>query len=340
MKMKKTFAFLAACLLAAGCSSGSASNNSTADSSAAGTDDAKTYKIGIIQYAEFPALDDATSGFEDYLEENNVAVDIDFKSAQGDQSNCNTIAQTFVNDKVDLIYAVATPAAQAIANATKDIPVVTSAVTDLKTADLVESNEKPGTNVTGASDLNPVADQLQLLKKILPDAKKIAIMYCNAEENSRFQAKLAEEECDKLGLEYTEATVTETNQIQQVVESLNGKVDAIYIPTDNMLAKAMPTVTQVATEIKLPVIAGEEGMVKDGGLATYGINYYQLGKMAGEMAEKILKGEAKPEDMPVVFQTGDDLTLAVNSETAKKLGITIPDEIGKDATDMASNSED
>lgn len=339
MKMKRTFALMAAMMMAAGCASGNSSSDSGTGDASSGSDDA-VYKIGIIEYADHPALDASVKGFEDYMEENNVGVDIDFKSAQGEQANCTTIAQTFVNDKVDLIYAVATPAAQATANATKEIPIVTSAVTDLETADLVESNEKPNTNVTGASDLNPIEAQMDLLKQILPDAKKVAIMYCNAEENSRFQAKKAEEVLDKLGIQYEEATVTETNQIQQVVESLNGKVDAIYIPTDNMLAKAMPTVTQAANDINLPCIVGEEGMVEQGGLATYGIDYYQLGRMAAEQAEAILKGEKKPQDTPVVFQTADECTLAINSETAKKLGITFPEEIAKDAKDLAEGAED
>lgn len=330
---------MAAMMMAAGCASGNSSSDSGTGDASSGSDDA-VYKIGIIEYADHPALDASVKGFEDYMEENNVGVDIDFKSAQGEQANCTTIAQTFVNDKVDLIYAVATPAAQATANATKEIPIVTSAVTDLETADLVESNEKPNTNVTGASDLNPIEAQMDLLKQILPDAKKVAIMYCNAEENSRFQAKKAEEVLDKLGIQYEEATVTETNQIQQVVESLNGKVDAIYIPTDNMLAKAMPTVTQAANDINLPCIVGEEGMVEQGGLATYGIDYYQLGRMAAEQAEAILKGEKKPQDTPVVFQTADECTLAINSETAKKLGITFPEEIAKDAKDLAEGAED
>ncbi len=337
--MKRTFALMAAMMMAAGCASGNSSSDSGTGDASSGSDDA-VYKIGIIEYADHPALDASVKGFEDYMEENNVGVDIDFKSAQGEQANCTTIAQTFVNDKVDLIYAVATPAAQATANATKEIPIVTSAVTDLETADLVESNEKPNTNVTGASDLNPIEAQMDLLKQILPDAKKVAIMYCNAEENSRFQAKKAEEVLDKLGIQYEEATVTETNQIQQVVESLNGKVDAIYIPTDNMLAKAMPTVTQAANDINLPCIVGEEGMVEQGGLATYGIDYYQLGRMAAEQAEAILKGEKKPQDTPVVFQTADECTLAINSETAKKLGITFPEEIAKDAKDLAEGAED
>ncbi len=332
MKRIKRAAMMAmAAAMLAGCSS-------TTQESASGTDDGasqteEAVKIGVIQYAEHPALDQATKGFEDYLKENGYEnAEIDYKNAQNDQSNCTTIAQTFVNDRDDLIYAVATPAALAVANETKDIPIVVSAVTDLKSAGLVEDNEKPGTNVTGASDLNPVDGQLALLKQLLPDAKKIAIMFTNSEVNSRYQADLAEAECEKIGLEYVEATVTDSNQIQQVTESLIGKVDAIYIPTDNLLAEGMASVTQVANENNLPCIVGEEGMVSNGGLATYGIDYYELGKLAGAQAVAILKNGDKPQDMAVEYLPTEKLTLCVNAKTAKQLGIEIPAEILDKAT--------
>ncbi|WP_289804442.1 ABC transporter substrate-binding protein [Dubosiella newyorkensis] len=241
--------------------------------------------IGIIQYAEHPALDQAYEGFVEGLKENGYdtdAVEIDYKNAQGDQSNNKTIANTFVNDNVDLIYAIATPSAQAAANETKDIPIVVSAVTDPQTSGLVKSNDKPDTNVTGTSDLNPIDAQIDLLKQMVPNAKKIAIMYCNAEDNSRFQADLAKKKAEDLDLEVVEATVTDSNQIQQVTESLVGKVDAIYVPTDNLLAEGMASLTQVTNANKIPTIVGEEGMVANGGLATYGLDYYELGKMAGK----------------------------------------------------------
>lgn len=317
-KSMKLAAVLAMSAALTGCSSSDTGTSS----------DTANVKVGIIQYAEHPALDQATQGFEDYLKENGFAdATIDFKNAQGDQSNCSTIAQAFVNDSVDLIYAVATPAAQAAANLTKDIPIVVSAVTDPETSGLVESNDKPNTNVTGSSDLTPVEEQMNLLKEILPDAKKIAIMYCNAEDNSAFQAKLAEEAADALGLEWQEATVTDSNQIQQVTESLIGKVDAIYIPTDNLLAEGMTALTQVANENGLPCIVGEEGMVTNGGLATYGIDYYELGKLAGEQAVAILEGKSDPKDMAIVYLPGDKCALSINQATAKKLGIEIPADL-------------
>ena len=333
----KTVKLLAAALLIAGCSSAPAASGSAESESK----DSKTAKIGIIQYAQHPALDQANQGFKDYLKENGYESAVfDEQNAQGEQETCTSIADKFKNDKDDLIYAIATPAALAAANATSDIPIVVSAVTDPQSSGLVKDNSKPGTNVTGASDLNPVAAQLSLLKQILPNAKKIAIMYCNAEQNSLFQAELAKAEAEKLGLETTEATVTDSNQIQQVTESLIGKVDAIYIPTDNLLAESMATVTQVANENNLPCIVGEEGMVTNGGLATYGINYYELGKLAGAQAVAILNGESKPEDMAVVYLPGEKCTLAVNSKAAEKLGITFPEEVSSKAVDVTVSQED
>ena len=248
----------------------------------------KKIKIGVIQLVEHPALDKNYQGFVDGLKDagfiDGQNIEIDYENAQGEQANCVTIAQKLVNDQSDLIFAIATPAAQAVANMTSDIPILVSSVTDPKTAQLVESNEKPGTNVSGTSDLTPCAAQISLLKRLLPSAKKVAILFCSSEENSRFQANLAEAACQKEGLDFVEATVSNTNEVQQVVQSLVGKVDAIYAPTDNMIASSMATVALVTTPNKIPVICGEEGMVQGGGLATYRINYYELSLQIAKMA--------------------------------------------------------
>ena len=292
-------------------------------------------KVGIIQLAEHPALDASYEGFMKALADEGFTKDntsFDYQNASGDQSNCPTIAEKLVNDGSDLIYAIATPAAQAVAQKTKDIPIVLAAVTDPQSSGLVKSNKKPGTNVTGTSDLTPVADQLDLMKQILPNAKKIAIMYCSAEDNSIYQAKLAEKYAKELGYETIKATVAESNQIQQVTESLIGKVDAIYIPTDNLLAEGMASVAQVTNVNNLPVIVGESGMVKNGGLATYGIDYYALGYQAGLQAAKILNGEAKPEDMPIKYADIEDCKLTINKKAMEQLGITIPQDILDKAT--------
>ncbi len=291
----------------------------------------KKIKIGVIQLVEHPALDKNYQGFVDGLKDagfiDGQNIEIDYENAQGEQANCVTIAQKLVNDQSDLIFAIATPAAQAVANMTSDIPILVSSVTDPKTAQLVESNEKPGTNVSGTSDLTPCAAQISLLKRLLPSAKKVAILFCSSEENSRFQANLAEAACQKEGLGFVEATVSNTNEVQQVVQSLVGKVDAIYAPTDNMIASSMATVALVTTPNKIPVICGEEGMVQGGGLATYGINYYELGLQTAKMAVEILKDGKKPADMPIQYLEKCDFSY--NKEVAEELGIEIPADLIK-----------
>lgn len=283
------------------------------------------YNIGVLQFVEHPALDAANKGFCDVLEESGLNIKIDQQNAQNEQANCQTVASKFVTDKKDLILAIATPAAQACASETSEIPILVTAVTDPADSKLVDSNEAPGGNVSGTSDLTPVADQFNLLKEILPDAKKVGILYCSAESNSVFQANLAKEAATKLGLEAIEATVSNSNEIEQVTRDLCGKVDVIYAPTDNMIAAGMSTVTMVANDLKIPTIVGEEGMVENGGLATQSISYYELGRKTGEQAVKILKGEAKTADMPIEYVPGD--AISVNEDTAKEIGVDIPQSV-------------
>lgn len=289
----------------------------------------KVIKIGIVQLVEHPALDASYKGFVEglaaagYVDGQNIK--IDYQNAQGEQANCVTIAQKLVNDKDDLILAIATPAAQAVANLTKTIPILVTAVTDPESAKLVKSNAAPGTNVSGTSDLTPCAAQMDLLKRLVPNAKTVGMLYCSSEQNSHFQISLAKAACDKIGLKYIDATVSNSNEIQQVTQSLVGKVDAIYSPTDNMIAAGMATVAMVANQNKVPTICGEEGMVSAGGLATYGINYYELGKQTAVMAVEILKNGKNPADMPIQYLETCDLS--VNKDTAAKIGITIPADL-------------
>jgi len=290
---------------------------------------AKKVNIGILQLVEHVALDSANTGFKDalkaggYIEGENLT--IDFQNAQADQSNLKTMSQRFVNNKVDLILAIATPAAQSVAAETETIPILVTAVTDLVDAKLVESNEKPNTNVTGTTDMNPIKEQIDLLVKLVPNAKKIGVLYTSSEDNSILQAGIAKQAIEALGLEYVEKTVTTSNDVQQVTQSLVGKVDAIYIPTDNILASAMPIVSDVTNTAKIPVICGEPNMVTAGGLATIGIDYYKLGYQTGEMAIRVLKGESKPADMPV--ESLKDMEYSINKATAEALGITIPKDL-------------
>ena len=280
-------------------------------------------KIGVLQLTEHPALDASNKGFVDALDEAGITYNIDQQNAQNDQSACQTIAHKLVNDGNDLILAIATPAAQAVAGATDEIPIVGTAITDFASAGLVQSNDKPGKNVTGSSDLTPVADQFDLLVKLLPRAKTVGVLYCTAESNSDVQVKLADQAAANHGLKLVRYSVSSSNEIQQVVESMVGKVDVVYTPTDNTIAAGMTTVTMIANDNKLPTICGEEGMVDNGGLATYGINYEELGKLAGQMAVKILKGESKPADMAIEHLDASKCTLKTNEETAKKLGIDL-----------------
>jgi putative ABC transport system substrate-binding protein len=294
----------------------------------------ETFRIGVDQLVEHAALDASYQGFVDALKEagyvDGEKITIDYQNAQGDQANANTIAQKLVNDNDDLILAIATPASQAVANATKDIPILITAVTDPAASGLVASNNAPGGNVSGTSDLTPVKEQIDLLKKLIPDAKKIAILYCSSEVNSKIQSDMAIEAAKALGIETEEATVSNTNEIQQVVESLIGKVDAIYAPTDNVIAKAMPNVAQVANANGLPVICGEEGMVDKGGLATYGIDYYELGKLTGKQAVKIIEGKATTAEMPIEYLSKEQCKLSINEDVAAQLGIEIPADLKED----------
>lgn len=289
----------------------------------------KVYKIGVIQLVEHVALDASYQGFVDGLKEagyeNGKNITIDFQNAQGEQANCQTIAQKLINDQDDLILAIATPAAQAVANLTTTIPILVTAVTDPATAKLVKTNEAPGTNVSGTSDLTPVAAQMDLLKQLVPNVKTVAFLYCSSEQNSKFQIDMAKKACDKLGIKYIDATVSNSNEIQQVVQSLVGKVEAVYSPTDNMIAAGVPTVVGVLNPAKIPFICGEEGMVKAGGLATYGINYYELGKQTAKMAVEILRDGKKPADMPIQYLETCDF--AVNTDTASAIGMTIPADL-------------
>ncbi len=310
--MKKLFAAAAAiCAVAVGFS-GCAKDN--------------RIKIGVIQLVEHSALDADYKGFVDGLAEAGYVdgenIKIDYHNAQGEQVNCVTIAEKLINDRDNLIFAIATPAAQAVANLTKDIPILISSVTDPESAKLVQKNTAPGGNVSGTSDLTPCAAQMELLKRIVPDAKTVGMLYCSSEQNSYFQVGLAKAACDKLGLKYIDGTVSNANEIQQVVTNLCGKVDVIYAPTDNMIAAGMPLVSKVANENKIPVICGEEGMVNAGGLATYGINYYELGKLTAKMAVEILRDGKNPAEMPIEYLQSFDLK--VNEETEKVLGITVP----------------
>jgi putative ABC transport system substrate-binding protein len=290
----------------------------------------KDMKIGVIQYMQHDALDAAYKGFKAYLvKQGYSAKNITYKNASGDASNSDTIADQLVNAKPDLIYAIATPAAQAVAKKTKDIPIVVSAVTDPADSKLVKSNKKPGTNVTGTSDLTPVNEQMQLLTQLMPKAKTVAVMYTGSESNSEIQADMAVKAAKKYKLTPSRKTVSDSNDIQSVAQSI--KTDACYIPTDNLLAANIPAVTQSLDEAKIPLIVGEENMVKHGGLATYGVDYTTLGTMSGKMADQILSKGKKPASMPIQYEKASDCVLTINKDKVKQFNIKVPSSLNKQA---------
>lgn len=288
-----------------------------------------SFSIGIIQIVEHQALDASRDGFIDALKdagyEDGKNITLDIQNAQGDPNNLSTISDRFVSNKVDLVLAIATPSAEAIAGKTSQIPILGTAVTDYVAAKLVDSNQAPGGNVSGTTDLNPVKEQIELILKLVPDAKTIGVMYNSSEINSEVQAAIAKDTIETLGLKYVETTITSSNDVQQAAQSLVGKCDAIYLPTDNIIASSMPLIHSVTVASKTPVICGEEGMVKGGGLATIGIDYYNLGYTTGKMAVKLIKGEAKIASMPI--ESASEFNFAINETVALEIGLTIPDDM-------------
>ncbi|WP_407922276.1 ABC transporter substrate binding protein [Anaerosporomusa subterranea] len=327
LRQKKMIALAIGAVLAVGVIAGCGGEKKEA-----GAEKSKVYQIGVLQMVQHGALDDSNKGFVDGLAsrgyKNGENIKIDQQNAQGDQANLKTISQRFVNNKVDLIFAIATPAAQIVANETKTIPIVGAAIVDYKTAKLVQSNEKPGGNVTGTTNHNPPKRQIDLALKLVPKAKTVGALYTSSEVNSQIQVKAMKEYAAEKGLTVIEATVSNVNDIQQAVQSLLGKVDFIYCPTDNNIVSAMSNIAKITVPAKMPVFIGDEAPIKTGG-ATAGIsvNFYKLGFQAGEMAADILSGKSKPADMPIGSQ--EDVKVIINQEASKAIGLVIPEELRK-----------
>ncbi|WP_407857122.1 ABC transporter substrate binding protein [Enterococcus hailinensis] len=284
--------------------------------------------VGVLQLVQHASLDNAYEGFKEGLAEGGYKegdnLKIDYQNAQNNQDNLKSMSEKLIKDDPDLLLGIATPAAQSLLNATTDIPIAVTAVTDLKEAKLVKSDKEPGGNVTGTTDMVPIDKQVDLLLSIIPDAKTIGIMYNAGEANSKIQADLAEKALKKAGVDVKVKTANTTNDVQQVTESLASDVDGIYVPTDNTFASAAAVIGDVVKEKKIPLVAGSAEQINEGGLATVGIDYEALGKQTGKMAAKILDGDAKPADTPV--ESADTLKLVVNKDMAKALGID-PDSI-------------
>lgn len=279
--------------------------------------------VGIAQIVSHPSLDEARDGFKAALADAGYDVTYDEQNAQGDQAIAASIAGKFASDDLDLILTIATPTAQAVAQAVTDVPVLFTAVTDPVDAGLVDSLESPGGNITGTSDAVPVKDLLELAQRLAPDAETVGIVYNPGEPNAVTQVGWAEDAAEELGLTIELATADTSNGVQQAADSLD--VDAFFVITDNTVVSALEALIQVAEAKQIPVVASEGDSVARGGIATKGISYYDLGYQTGEMAVKILKGEATPADLPVEMST--QLEVYLNTGAAERMGVTIPDDL-------------
>ena len=322
MKIKKLLTVALAGVMAtaafAGCSTKENEGSNVAN-------DNKTYTIGVLQTVQHPALDAATKGFKDVLTEKlGDKVKFDEQNGQGDSTNCTTIANQFKAQGVDMVFANATAALQSAYNAIPDIPIVGTSITDYGVAiDETVVDGKTGKNVTGTSDLAPLDQQAEMFKELLPDAKKIGLLYCSAEANSKYQIERVAEELVKLGYETKEFPFADSNDVSAVTTAACNEVDALYIPTDNTAASNAAIIDGVASEKKIPIIAGEAGICEGCGIATLSISYEELGRITGEMAYEILVNGKNPGDMEIKYASAP--TKQYVEARIKALGIEVPE---------------
>ncbi|MDD6762769.1 MAG: ABC transporter substrate-binding protein [Clostridiales bacterium] len=286
----------------------------------------KVYKIGLCQLVQHDALDAATKGFEDKLTEllGEGNVEFDLQNAAGDSATCSTIVNQFVSAGNDLIFANATASLQAAASATADIPIVGTSITDYATAlDITDWSGTTGRNITGTSDLAPLAEQAEMFKELLPDAKNIGLIYCSSEPNSKYQVDIVAEELAGRGFTTKMYPFADSNDVAAVITTACDESDALYIPTDNTAAANTEIIANIANPAGKPIIAGEEGICQGCGIATLSISYYSIGQIAGEMAYDILVNGADPSTMEIKY--AQDLTKKYSADRAAALGITIPE---------------
>lgn len=334
--MKKVLSFAALAgtaalaLGACGGTSGSADEAESAPQSdqAVSADEDVEYVIGISQLVSHPSLDAAAEGFKQAFADSGMTVTFDEQNANGDQSVAASIAGTFNAGNQDLVLAIATPAAQATAQAITDRPVLFTAVTDPIEAGLVDSWEAPGGNLTGTSDANPVAEQLALIAEIVPDLETIGVIYSPGETNSLVQVEWVKEAAEKMDIEVVEAPAEKSADVLQAVQTLSD-VDAVYVPTDNIVVTSLETVIQFGEDNQIPVFGAEGDSVARGAIATYGLDYWELGYQTGQMAVKILQENLDPGTVPVM--TLETPLLYLNLGAAERMGIEIPAELVEEA---------
>ena len=295
---------------------------------------AQSYTVSVSQFVEHPALDAVLKGFQDYLAEKKVDVRYNIHNAQANMATANQIGHQIMGEKPDLILAIATPTAQACAQAIKKsphmrkTPMLFTAVTDPVSAGLVKDLQHPGANITGVSDMLPVARHLAMVKEFLPKLRRLGYLYNAGEVNSKVLVPRFKAEAKKLDFEIVEAAVAKSSDVYQAVQSLVGKADAVFIPTDNTVVSALESAIKVCELNKLPLFNADVDSVKRGSIAAMGFDYYQHGFQTGAMALRILKG-ADPAATPVEFQ--EKLQLHINAEAAAKMGVSIPPELLKKA---------
>ena len=314
--MKKTLSILLALILCLGSCFALASCSGEAASG-------DTYKVGIVQLVEHPALDAATEGFKQAIidELGADAVKFDFQNAQNDANTCSTIVNQFVSNNVDLIMANATPALQAAAAATADIPILGTSVTEYGVAlELKDFNGTVGGNISGTSDLAPLDKQADMITEWCPDAKTVGLLYCSKEANSQYQVDVVQAALENKGLTATLYPFTDSNDLAQICTTATDKCDVIYVPTDNTVAENTGIIDNICEPAKVPVIAGEEGICSGCGIATLSISYYDLGYSTGKMAVKILKDGADISTMPIGY--AEKQTPKYNKQNCEALGIT------------------
>ncbi len=290
----------------------------------------KEYQISVSQFVEHPALDAVLKGFQDYLAEQKLKVEYAVHNAQANMATAGQIANQIMGEEPDLILAIATPTAQAIAQALKkaphmgDTPFLFTAVTDPVKAGLVKNLEKPGSNITGVSDLLPVDKHMEMVKIFFPDLKRLGVIYNSGEANSKATVAQIQEEGRKMGFDVVEATVSKSSEVFQAAKSLVGRVDAVFVPTDNTVVSALESAIKVCVQNQLPLFCADVDSVARGAVAAMGFDYYRHGYQTGAMAEKILHG-ADPGAMPV--ETQKALQLHLNLNYAEKMGVAVPPEI-------------
>ena len=292
------------------------------------TNSTEKVKIGVLQFVTHDSLDEIYKGIKAGLEEGGYTttenLSIDFMNAEGDQSQVQTMSKKLVDNGNELLIGIATPAAQGLANATTELPIIMGAVTDPVGANLVTDLKNPGGNITGVSDQTPVADTVSLIKEIKPDAKTIGVLYSSNEDNSKIQVAEFKAAAEEAGYTVLEYAVASSNELASTVEVASSKVDALFTPVDNTVASAFSTVVSVANKSKTPIFTSVEDMVEGGGIASVTLSQYDLGVATGKMTAKILDG-ANPADTPVqIFNEG---TVVVNQKVAKELGITLSDDV-------------